>query len=325
MLVLLYPLIQKTHLSGSQRLHVLTETVAVLLAGFIAIIATIRYYSKKNSTFLYISTGFIGVMTLDLYHALTTSYLFENFFMHIPTSIIPWSWNAGRYFLSLFMCLSWIAWLKKDSIPQIKLNQEKFVYILAITLTIISLIIWALIPLPRAYYPELFFGRPQEFGAAILFLIALIGYFQKKKWQTSRFEHWIMYFLILSFFSEAIYMPKSYALYDDMFAMSHILKIFSYGCVLVGLLFNMYYLFSKAAQNQDALISQNKALEAAKLEEKNAKQIAIEKQQETEKALKLAEETKNELLRMNESMVGRELKMVELKEKIEKLQSHTNE
>ncbi|MCH8331052.1 MAG: hypothetical protein IH946_06690, partial [Bacteroidetes bacterium] len=49
------------------------EGIATLLALVVGTMALVRFYSKKNNTFLFIGTGFLGTALLDGYHAIVTS------------------------------------------------------------------------------------------------------------------------------------------------------------------------------------------------------------------------------------------------------------
>jgi hypothetical protein len=57
---------------GGAQLHTLMEIIATLPAVFIGAMALVRFYSKKNDTFLFIGTGFLGTAFLDGYHMMVT-------------------------------------------------------------------------------------------------------------------------------------------------------------------------------------------------------------------------------------------------------------
>lgn len=60
--------------------------------------------------------------------------------------------------------------------------RETIIYYAAGVLTLVSFLFFAFVPLPRAYYPEIIFHRPEEFVPAFFFLMALIGYLRKGYW-----------------------------------------------------------------------------------------------------------------------------------------------
>jgi hypothetical protein len=80
-----YFLLRHSTWVGNTQLHTLMETIATLLATLIGIIALVRFYSKKNNTFLFIGTAFLGTAFLDGYHAVVTS----TFFYHSFPSPLP--------------------------------------------------------------------------------------------------------------------------------------------------------------------------------------------------------------------------------------------
>ncbi|MDM8568820.1 GAF domain-containing protein, partial [Thiotrichales bacterium HSG1] len=124
-------------------------------------------------------------------------------------------------------------------------------------LTIGCFVFFAFVPLPRAYYPELFFHRPEELIPAIFFLLALIGYLKKGHWQTDAFEHWVVLSLIVNFMGQIMFMSFSGHLFDSMFDSAHLLKKVSYICVLTGLLINIYIVYKKSEQYTKQLSENN--------------------------------------------------------------------
>lgn len=94
---------------GSAQLHTLMEGLATLLALIVGVMALVRFYSKKNNTFLFIGTAFLGTGFLDGYHALVTSQYFKVYLPSDLPALIPWSWVASRMFLALLMYLSYLA------------------------------------------------------------------------------------------------------------------------------------------------------------------------------------------------------------------------
>ena len=132
---------------------------------------------------------------------------------------------------------------------------------------------FAYVPLPRAYYPELIFHRPEEFGPALFFLLALIGYLRKGDWRHDPLEHWSVLSLIIGLLGQAVFMSFSGQPFDFEFDAAHTLKKASYVAVLVGLLISMYHLFKKLEQEIDtceraqaALVRQTRVLENSNAE-----------------------------------------------------------
>ena len=245
-LVLAYTALTDSTWQGSTELHTITEVIAGILALIVGLVAIVRFYAKKNNTYLFVGTGFIGTALLDCYHAVVTSSFFNQLLPSAPPSLIPWSWNASRTFLALLMLLSYWAWKREQRLKAAGGIGEGAVYISVSVLTLISFCFFAFVPLPRAYYPELFFGRPEEFISAALFLMALVGYLKKGIWRQDPFESALVVSLIIGFTGQALFMSRSFGLFDAMFDAAHLLKVVSYGVMLHGLLRNTYTLFVQA-------------------------------------------------------------------------------
>lgn len=314
-----YFFLRNVEWQGNKQLHTLMELLATTLATFVGILALVRYYTKKSNTFLFIGAGFFGTAFLDGYHTVVTSSFFDQLFPSVPASLIPWSWNASRTLLSVLMFLSWIAWRREERLGEQGKVSEKLVYWGVGIFTLASFAFFAFYPLPRAYYPELFFGRPEEFLSAMFFLLALIGYLSKGKWRSNHFEHWVVLSLIVNLLGQVMFMPFSFRLFDLMFDVAHTLKKVSYVTTLIGLLISMYYLFREAAEGKAALEKGLKLVENSKAKVEMALADAKQAQVESEQQRKIAEQQSAEAERLNKAMVGRELKMVELKKKLEKL------
>ena len=245
-LVLAYVALTDSTWQGSTELHTITEVIAAILALIVGLVAIVRFYAKKNNTYLFVGTGFIGTALLDCYHAVVTSSFFNQLLPSAPPSLIPWSWNASRTFLALLMLLSYWAWKREQRLKAAGGIGEGAVYTSVAVLTLISFCFFAFVPLPRAYYPELFFGRPEEFVSAALFLMALAGYLKKGIWRQDPFENALVVSLVIGFTGQALFMSRSFGLFDAMFDAAHLLKLASYGVMLYGLLKNTYTLFVQA-------------------------------------------------------------------------------
>ena len=236
---------------GSATVHTVMEAVATLLALTVGAMALVRFYSKKNNTFLFIGAGFLGTAFLDGYHAIVTSAAFKPFMPSDLPHLIPWSWVASRLFLSVFLFLSLIAWLREQRLGESGQISEISVYLFAGAFTLLSFAFFAFAPLPLAYYPELVFHRPEEFLPALFFLAALVGYLRKGDWQHDIFEHWLVLSLIVGFVGQTVFMSFSGELFDMEFDIAHLLKKVSYVCVLIGLLASMYTMFRSEAERAE--------------------------------------------------------------------------
>ena len=271
-LVFAYAALIQSTWRGSTELHTITEGIAAILALIVGLVAIVRFYAKKNNTYLFVGTGFIGTALLDAYHAIVTSSFFDQLLPSGPPYLIPWSWNASRTFLALLMLLSYWAWKREQRLKAAGRIGEGAVYISVSALTLISFYFFAFVPLPRAYYPELFFGRPEEFISAALFLMALIGYLKKGTWRQDPFENALVVSLVIGFIGQALFMSRSFGLFDAMFDTAHMLKVITYAVVLVGLQVNSFHLYRQADRTATDLARVNESLE----DERNLQQALID-------------------------------------------------
>lgn len=239
--------------SSGPELHTLIETVATLVAIMVGIGALVRYYSQPENIILFVGTAFLGTAFLDGYHALVTSGSMRPYMPSDMPSLVPWSWTASRVFLAITLCAAWLTSINEHHHGDTGLYSDKIVYVAAGILAIGSFLFFMLYPLPRAYYPELFFHRPEEFPAAIAFLVALAGFLKRGRWRKDPFEHWLVLSLITGVIAQALYMPLSGQLFDAMFDAAHTLKIVSYVCVLIGLYTSTYETFKNVKRTSRSL------------------------------------------------------------------------
>ena len=239
--------------TGSAELHTVMETLATFLAAFVGMMALVRFYSRKDYLFLYIGVGFLGTGFLDGYHAIVTSFYFKPMMPSDLPHLIPWSWVASRQFLSVMMCLGWLGWWREQRDVKDGRIEEITIYLSALIFTLASFLFFAFAPLPRAYYPEFVFHRPEEFAPALFFLLALVGFLQKGRWRDDAFEHWLVLSLIVGLVGQAAFMSFSGKLFDYEFDIAHMLKKVSYVCVLTGLAINMFHSFSALHKNESRI------------------------------------------------------------------------
>jgi len=268
---------------GNSGSHTVLETIATLLALVTGLVALVRFYSAKSSTFLFVGVGFVGTAFLDGYHAVVTSEPFAALFPSPPVSLIPctpWSWGASRTFLAIVLVIGWWSRRRFEKHGRTTHVSELRVFLLVGCLTLLSLTVFAFAPLPVAYWPEGTLGRPQEIIPALLLAVAFAGYLHDRAWRNDAFEYWLLLSIAIGFVSQAFVMARSHALFDSMFDLAHILKIVSYACVFVGSLVNMHRLFRATDTSGASLATFNAQLRAEN-----------ERRRQTEEALRVAKET----------------------------------
>ncbi|MHA1538493.1 MAG: PAS domain S-box protein [Alphaproteobacteria bacterium] len=245
---------------SSTHFHTLLEVIATLLALMVGVSALVRYHSVKDNTILFIGTGFFGTALLDGFHAIVTSSHFKPMMPTDFPHLIPWSWVASRLFLSVLLCLSWYAWRRGVRLGKPGEISARGIYITTGILTLISFAFFILAPLPRAYYPEFIFHRPEEFVPAFFFGLALVGYLRKGAWRTDPLEHWLVLSLIVGFLGQAVFMSFSGRLFDLEFDLAHNLKSVSYVFVLTGLMMSMFAKFREVEASADKVAQVNAEL-----------------------------------------------------------------
>ena len=256
-LSLSYGLLHGHSWQGTAQLHTVMEVVSTFLALMVGGMALVRYYSKPDVVLLILGVGFIGTAFLDGYHALVTSSWFKVYLPSDLPALIPWSWVASRLFLSVVLYISYIIWKNWKAENDVGLY-EKPIYLIATIATISSFIFFIYTPLPPAYYPDLFFHRPEELIPAFFFILALHGYLKKGAWKTEPLEHWLVLALIVNVVSQTVFMSFSGHLFDLEFDLAHLLKKISYLLVLTGLFVSMFHSFKQVMdQGQINLIKKN--------------------------------------------------------------------
>jgi PAS domain S-box-containing protein len=245
--------------------HTVLESLATVLAFIIGALALVRYYSRKQITFLLIGCGFLGAALLDLNHALTTSDRIMAALVEVDPRVRPgdldaWTWTAARMFLSLFLFGSLLAWRQEvregggEAIP------EAWVYGTALFMTLSNLLFFQWVPLGTLTFPFRAIARPSEFIPAALFAAAFFGFLRKGGWRTDPFEHWLLVSLLIASLAHGAFMAFSAQRYDAMFDAAHLLKIASYVAILSGLLSSVYETFRREAEGFEALKQSNAAL-----------------------------------------------------------------
>jgi PAS domain S-box-containing protein len=245
--------------------HQIMESVATILAFIIGALALVRYYSRKEATFLLIGCGFLGAALLDLNHALTTIPYMVDARVSAdprvePAGLYAWTWTAERVFLSLFLFVSLLAWRQEVREGREEAIPELTIYATALVLTISNLLFFEIVPLRSLTSPTDVVSRPAELGPAVFFALAFAGFYRKGSWRRDQFEHWLLVSLLISVLAHAGYMMFSEQRFDAMFDAAHLLKIASYVAILTGLMSSVYATFTREAAVLDALTDSNDAL-----------------------------------------------------------------
>ena len=252
------PLVGRLQFQTTAAFHTLLETIGCELALVTGAMALVRYYTKKDGTFLILGSGFLGAAVLDSYHAIVASSVLTKLSPSAPSNLITWSGATSRVFLSLLMCASVMVWRIEGEKPT--RVRESVVYTLVGFWAVASFLIFFIAPLPRIYYPQLMIHRPAELAPALFFALAMIGYLRKGLWKTDDFENWLVLSLIVATASHLAYMAFYGRPFDSLFVAAHVLKILGYACVLNGLFISMFSIFRREAETSTHLLQANQSL-----------------------------------------------------------------
>ena len=237
-----------------------SASALALIAG---VLTLVRHFSRPNNYLLLIGAAFVGVSILDTYHALITSTYFVQLFPSAPERLAAWSWTTSRLFLSVMLLASWAAGRREEKMGPAGRIEARSILDEVALLAAVSLGFFIFVPLPPAYRPDWLVHRPQALVIAAIFLAALIGYLRTGLWRNSPFVKWLVLALVISFLSEALFVPYSAFPNDMMSAAAHVLKIAAYACVLTGAIESAFRLFRRVEEAGLELERANSELEAA--------------------------------------------------------------
>ncbi|MCB9420349.1 MAG: GAF domain-containing protein [Ardenticatenaceae bacterium] len=266
------------HWHYTDRLYVINEFITALIALFVGLLALVRFFTKKNIPFLFISTGFVGAALLDGYQAVASG-LIGGVWLSID------SWNVSSTFVAILLMGSWLAWRREEGEADSSRLRGLWLYASFLLAACIVLIVLTVLPHPSTTLPVYRLGRVEIFVSSTFTLVALIGYLDKGHWRHDLFEHWLVLALIIGLAANLLFAPVLHSYQDVVFTMSHLLKQGSYLFVLVGLLLSMYAIFKQAERDATELIQANLSLQLEIAERKKVER-AEEEQRELAEALR---------------------------------------
>jgi len=264
-LPLLYLIIYNSNWLGSVELHTNMEVLATTLALIAGAMTLARFYGHGETRFLIFGSGFIGVAFLDGYHALITSSALSKYFPSDLPALIFWSELTSRLFLSLVLFSGFIIMKKQPDKNRLQLISAKSVYSMTAIATLFSFILLAFAPLPNTDFGYPLVHRPEELLPAFFLILALTGHFQLNKKNRDEFEHWLIIAIIISLVAQLCFMPFSAQLFDAPFEVAHLLKIFTYTCVLIGSGISVLEAFKSVKSESNIIKHTQSALEASEV------------------------------------------------------------
>lgn len=213
---------------GSASLHLISEAFSGVLALAAGYFAYRNYSHSRESKFLFFACAFFGAGFLDFYHCFLSFGPLASFFQGEEPGLSPWSWLASRAFLSFMFFLLFFE-VRRNAEYQLKVQPSPKAIVL-FTAAIVGLlaIFFAVVPLPRAIYPENFIHRPEELLPGLFFLASLYLFLKRGAWKRDSFDYYIIFFLIMNAFSQIMVMSFSSEMYDLKFDYANLLKLISY-------------------------------------------------------------------------------------------------
>ncbi|HJT19280.1 MAG TPA: PAS domain S-box protein [Nitrospira sp.] len=249
--VLLSALLPYGSWRGDPYLHRMAETASSLTAVMVGVMALTRYYSRKETTFLFLGTAFLGTGILDAYHAMVTS---PDVVRHLPSSMtnaVPWSWLSSRLFLAFMLGANLVCGYRSPRNRSAGPLPDWALYPAAMVVLLASCGFVFVLSLPPAIHPDRTFPRIQELLIAALFLPILIGHLHQGAWRRHAFDHWFTLGILVELLTHACVMARSAAPHDAFFIAAHFTKPLGYLCVLTGLLINTHELFRKLERSME--------------------------------------------------------------------------
>jgi len=272
-LLLLFMAIRGADWTVSGSLPRAFELAAALIALVVGILALVRYYSRKNDTLLLIGSAMIGVAVLDTYHLFVTTGVPFPLMPAQSRVTEPWSWFSSRMFMSIMMLWSFTAWRRENRTGERGLSELR-IYFEVGAITLLSIALFGLVSLPAAIRPTGPIPRPFELLPGALFATATIGYLSKGNWRKRPFEVWLIPALIVSAAIQWLFIPFSTSPVDAWATVSHVLKLLSYGYILIGLVASMFGLYRRLERAALHIEHSNEALRGEIDDRKSAEAAA---------------------------------------------------
>lgn len=259
-------------------LYMMLQLAAAMLAFLVGLQALVRFYTRKNGTFLLVGLGFLGSGIIDSYPLVLLLHQSDPLGAPPIFDSIIGLWNLSRIFLAVMLVASWWLWHATQTFSQRPRFLNWRLGSLLAAATLINALVSAFTH--QLFLPDTpFLHHGGEFISATLFLWALLGYLDKKVWQNNLFDHWLIMSLIISYVSQTFCLLVVHNYLDASFILAQWLKLVSYSSVLVGLLLSMNVVFNQAQQNALELASTNSALEYEINERRRAEKAEQEQRQ----------------------------------------------
>ncbi|HRQ36732.1 MAG TPA: response regulator [Chloroflexota bacterium] len=260
----------------SAAVQVLWAFVSVNLALFVAVLALARFYTRRDAVYLFIGIGYVGVGVLGAYYlallwwALTDGTAAPQFGV----------WQTAAVFLAVFLAGSWLIWVRSEEWQPAK----RSVWVGGTAVLLVNVVYFAVISGwagNRGYVG----GHLATAVAATFFLIALLGYLQKKQWRTDAFEHSLILALIIMYGSQVLFMAFANNFFDALAVAALIAQAVGYLIVLLGLLISIISIFRQVEMMAAAQAEANETLQR-EISERERFEMAENEQRQLAEALR---------------------------------------
>jgi hypothetical protein len=297
------------------------RVAGIVLFFVMGIFLMARYYSSGGAYFVFHGIGFLGATALSALHLFLISSLYDEGLYVYSEAWIEWGYDSSIWFLLIFMLipLFFSDEEKKEEEGRNVESYRKGILMGFFAFLLLSVVYYFVYPLPDIYYIDVIFGGVKEVGL-ILFLVAtlLLYYFNNKTKEQIIFR-WIACFLVSFLLSQILFISLSENKYDSLFNFGHIFANLAYLCFFIGVIVELRNYCKKTEEIRLELRARNEEIEMMKVKSSEIEKGYKDKEEEIEKTLLEIEKSRNELEKMNEMMVGREIKMIELKKEIANL------
>lgn len=225
-------------MSGPQ-FHTVLEVSATMMAGVIGVLALMRYYSRKDVTFLLLGTGFLGVCFFDSYQSFVTAPHVADFLPSDVAALVRWSGFASRLYLSILIFLLALSQFASEGMKVQICSREKWIYFVVLLSMAACFLIITYLPLPVGNMQWEHVTPLEEIVPGLLFGAAFLAILWLGNWRRDSFHHSLIYFLILSVVFQILTLSPSLDIFDLEFVFLHVLKVGSYLAIFVGLASNI--------------------------------------------------------------------------------------
>lgn len=278
--------------------HSLAEILSVIIAGAIFVIIWDSKLFSKNYFLLFIGIAIMFIGLLDIFH--TLAYKGMNIFTGFNANLATQLWIAARFLqaISLLVALRFLHRKYKPGLVFI-------IYSLIVSLLLLSIFYWRIFPVCYIEGQGLTtFKKIAEYVISILLIIFWFLLYRQRQLFSKSVFIWLSLFVFFSIVSELAF-TFYVGVYDLSNLIGHLFKVAAFYSLYVAIvqntiLFPFYELVNSLALKQKELESFNKKLSAS------------------DKKMK---ENLASLEKVNKFMTGRELKMIELKNKIRELEN----